>query len=141
MGKPQYKQIEKMLHTMKDELIRGIDDDIKEGKEDSKSDIGDLYDVASSERDRELSLLLGERGRSKLQEIEDALNRIREGTYGICEECEEQIVPGRLKVMPFTRVCVNCKSKEEREKGVIPIYEGERRYRKFSISEVKEEEE
>ena len=70
---------------------------------------GDIYDQASSERDRELDLLLGDREREKLRSLDEALDRISEGEYGVCEECEEEIPLGRLKVLPFARYCVRCK--------------------------------
>ena len=80
---------------------------------------GDIYDQASSERDRELDLLLGDREREKLRSIDEALDRIDDGEYGICEECEEEIPLGRLKVMPFARFCVRCQSDME---GARPVH-------------------
>ena len=128
-----------MLLKMREELTHGIDKNVKGEKDDERSDVGDVYDMASSERDRELTLLLGERGREKLQEIDNALKRIEEGTYGVCEECEESITPGRFKAMPFTRVCVNCKEKEERERGVVKTFDKERTHRQFTMTDVRED--
>ena len=56
-----------------------------------KFEIGDIYDTASNERERELSLILGDRDREKLAEIEDALERIENGNYWICDECGEKL--------------------------------------------------
>ena len=139
MTKSTYIQIKRMLLKMRKELTQGIEESVREEKDDERSDVGDVYDIASSERDRELSLLLGERGREKLQEIDSALKRIEEGTYGICENCEEKIAPGRFKAMPFTRVCVNCKSKEERERGVVKTFDKERTHRQFTMTDVDED--
>ena len=60
MTKSTYVQIKKMLLKMRKELTQGIEESVKEEKDDERSDVGDVYDIASSERDRELSLLLGE---------------------------------------------------------------------------------
>ena len=54
-------------------------------------------------------------GAGKLSEIEDALERIKDTSYGGCEECGEPIAEDRLRALPFTRVCVECQSKNERE--------------------------
>lgn len=100
---------------MKAQVLRGIRDDLKEGREGQKDDGRDTYDVASEERDREISYLLTDRDRGKLQSIDQALERIEQGTYGICESCEGEITHERLKAMPFTRLCVQCQSERETE--------------------------
>ena len=61
-------------------------------------DIGDEGDRADNERIREVSILLSARDKEKLLAIEEALERIREGTYGTCAECGDEIGAGRLKV-------------------------------------------
>ncbi len=76
---------------------------------------GDVCDIASSERERELTLRLSERDRQKLRAIEEALDRIKDGTFETCEECEAKIPIGRLRVMPFTTVCVECQSNKEKQ--------------------------
>ena len=57
---------------------------------------GDELDLASDQQDRELSLLLSSRDRKKLLAINEALEKIKEGNYGLCQECGEQIGAGRL---------------------------------------------
>lgn len=76
---------------------------------------GDELDLASDQQDRELSLLLSNRDRKKLLAINEALEKIKEGNYGVCQECGEQIGAGRLKVMPLANYCVDCQSKIEKE--------------------------
>src|SRR5512136_1920054 len=106
------------VEEMKAILLRLKEDTIQEISKTmrSTSDLpsgepsGDIYDQASSERDRELGLLLNDREREKLRNIDEALLRIAEGDYGICEECGCDIPIGRLRVMPFARFCVQCKS-------------------------------
>ncbi len=83
----------------------------------SPFDIGDEGDRADTERTHEFSVLLSERDKEKLLTIEEALERIGEGTYGICEECGEEIGAGRLKAMPLARLCVPCQSRLEKEQA------------------------
>ncbi len=109
------KQAKETLLDMKAQVLRGIRDDLKEGREGQKDDGRDTYDVASEERDREINYLLSDRDRSKVHSIDQALERIDEGTYGVCETCEGEITAERLKVMPFTRLCVQCQSERETE--------------------------
>lgn len=109
------KQAKEKLLDMKSQVLRGIHDDLKEGREGEKDEGRDAYDVASEERDREINYILTDRDRGKLQSIEQALERIEQGTYGICESCEGEITPERLKAMPFTRLCVQCQSERENE--------------------------
>ena len=112
----KWTEIRKILLTMKEQTLREIAKSIKSGSELNVGEepTGDIYDQASSERDRELGLLLNDREREKLHNIDEALLRIDDGDYGVCEECDEDIPLGRLKVLPFTRHCVKCKSDIER---------------------------
>ena len=99
---------------------------------------GDIYDQASSERDRELALLLGDRERDKIRSIDEALMRIDDGEYGICEDCEEEIPLGRLKAMPFARHCVKCKADLEKLQAQTKRFEEDRVYREIASSEEEE---
>jgi DnaK suppressor protein len=75
----------------------------------------DTYDLASEERDREINSILSDRDRVKLKQIDDALERMDEGTYGVCESCGLEIAEERLEAMPFSRLCRDCQQDEERE--------------------------
>lgn len=101
------------LLEMRKEILRVIQKDMKEGREGEADEGRDTYDIASDERDREISLLLGDRERKKLQLIEDALRRVDTGEYGDCDECGGEIAGGRLDAMPFTRLCVTCQDEAE----------------------------
>jgi len=81
------------------------------------SDTGDEGDRADTERTHEVSILLSVRDKEKLHAVEEALERVREGTYGVCEECGDEIGGGRLKAMPLAKSCVNCQSQMEKEKA------------------------
>jgi DnaK suppressor protein len=132
-------EIKQMLLKMKEETLKEISKAVKSGSDlPSGEPSGDIYDQASSERDRELGLLLGDREREKLHNIEEALLKIEEGEYGICEECEEEIPIGRLKVMPFARYCVKCKADIEKQQAQTKRFEEERVYREISLGEEEE---
>ena len=111
---PFKRQIREMLLRSKSEILNEVMG--KRPGEDGplNVDVGDIYDVASNERERELSLILGDREILKLSEIDAALDRLKDKSYGLCDECGEPIAEGRLLAMPFTMVCVECKSKAER---------------------------
>lgn len=116
---------QEMLLRMRRELLADIAGDIRSEAESLGGDIGDVYDMASSDRDKELYRTLGDRERAKINQIEEALMRIQEGTYAVCEECGEEIGLGRLEAMPFTRVCLECQSKLEQEEKTKRFLEEE----------------
>ncbi len=109
------KEVTKKLLDAKSRILQEVSQKIKQESNILKFEIGDIYDIASNERERELTLMLGDRDREKLSEIDEALERIKDNIYGMCEECGEPIAEDRLRALPFTRVCVECQSKNERE--------------------------
>ncbi len=137
----KWQEIRLILEKMKEDALREIRKSVKKGTEAVAAiePGGDIYDQASSERDRELGLLLGDREREKIHSIDEALLRIDEGEYGICEECDEDIPLGRLKAMPFTRHCVKCKSDLEKIQAQTKRVEEERAYREIPLGAEDEE--
>jgi len=133
------KQARETLLDMKTQVLRGIREDLKEDREGQKDDGRDTYDVASEERDREINYLLSDRDRSKVLSIDQALERIEEGTYGVCESCEGEITAERLKAMPFTRLCVQCQSERETEAKRNRRAEDLGAFRRISTSDAEEE--
>ena len=107
-------KIKEMLLQMKKELMQGVVQSIKDESDYLKNDVGDFYDHASNDRDRELALTFTDRERTKLVQIDEALKRIEEGGYGECDNCMDEIGEDRLKVMPFAKLCLSCKIELER---------------------------
>jgi len=133
------EDLKAMLLKMKEETLQEINKTVKSGTDVPVNEpSGDIYDQASSERDRELGLLLGDREREKLRHIDEALLRLEEGEYGICEECEEEIPIGRLKIVPFARHCVKCKADLEKQQAQTKRFEEDRAYRDISLGEEEE---
>jgi DnaK suppressor protein len=132
-------EMKAMLLRMKEDTLKEISKAMKSGTDSQTGEpSGDIYDQASSERDRELGLLLGDREREKLRNIDEALLKIDEGEYGICEECEEEIPIGRLRVMPFARYCVKCKADIEKLQAQTKRFEEDRVYREIALGEEEE---
>jgi DnaK suppressor protein len=79
---------------------------------DVNSRQGDLADQASGNNEVHIALKLKQTDAKILQAIEEALVRMEKGTYGICRDCGELIAPARLEAIPWTRVCITCKQKQ-----------------------------
>jgi RNA polymerase-binding protein DksA len=73
-----------------------------------------MAEVASVTLDREIDYTLEENSEHVLADIETALTKIDEGTYGICENCGQPIAEERLTAMPWARFCIDCKRLQER---------------------------
>jgi RNA polymerase-binding transcription factor DksA len=79
----------------------------------------DLVDVATETFEREKGLALESSVQGMLQMVEEALRRARNGTYGVCDGCGRLIDANRLRVIPYTRLCIKCKEREERLRSVL----------------------
>jgi RNA polymerase-binding transcription factor len=73
---------------------------------------GDMADQASGNNEVHIQLKLKQTDAKILQAIEEALSRIDKGAYGVCRDCGEPIAAARLKAIPWTRVCITCKEKQ-----------------------------
>jgi DnaK suppressor protein len=76
---------------------------------------GDSIDITTAEQTDATDLLFQDRLKAMLQEIEGALRKLDDGTYGECEECGDPIVAKRLEIQPTARYCVECKEEIEQE--------------------------
>ena len=76
---------------------------------------GDEVDVASDVVDGRLLESLGAQDSNRLQMINNALDRIKQGTYGRCLVCKEEIPEERLEAIPYAFMCINCQSRNERQ--------------------------
>ena len=79
----------------------------------------DLVDVATETFEREKGLALESSVQGMLQMVEDALRRARSGTYGVCDGCGRPIDVNRLRAIPYARLCIKCKEREERLRSVV----------------------
>src|SRR5207248_11335541 len=97
------------------------------------------YALASEAGDREINSTLSDRDREKVQATDDALARVEDGTYGVCESCEPDIAEGRLEALPFTRLCISCQAEREKEAKTMKRFEEDRTYRRLATNEPDEE--
>ncbi len=112
----------KLLAKKKEDIIEGIkhisEDTLKKSPKDASGDISGytyhMADVATDTYDREFSLGLVSSDRELLYELDDAVKRIEDGSFGVCEECKCLIAKIRLKAVPHARLCVKCQEKRER---------------------------
>ena len=107
-------QMTAMLKEMREELLEDVTRSMREESDHLRFNVGDFYDHASEDRQRELALTLSNRERSKLHQIDDALKRIENGEYGFCEVTGEKIGEERLIAMPFTKLSVEAQEEIER---------------------------
>ena len=107
-------QMTVMLKEMRKELLEDVTRSMKEESDHLRFNVGDFYDHASEDRQRELALTLSNRERSKLHQIDDALKRIESGEYGFCEVTGEKIGEERLVALPFTKLSIEAQEEIER---------------------------
>jgi DnaK suppressor protein len=123
LNKKELSEFKKIVLKIKDGILEGIqhisDDTLKKSQKEASGDISGytyhMADVATDTYDREFSLGLASNERKLLYELDDALKKIEDGTFGICEECKALIARTRLKAVPYARLCVKCQEKREKK--------------------------
>lgn len=111
----KYEAIKKDLERQKGALLAGAGEIISNGLNPGGTNLSDLGDQASAEADQNFILRLKGREQRLLKKIDEALERIASGTFGICDSCGEEIGYKRLKARPVTVLCIECKTREEEE--------------------------
>ena len=111
------EETKQKCHEMLLEMRRDLVNEAKANRQSysGRHYFGDLGDRATSDMEAEYVHMVGERLRQRLYQIEEALDTIKNGDYGICTECEEPINEKRLLLMPFALLCVRCQSELERQ--------------------------
>jgi DnaK suppressor protein len=120
MSKLTKKKLEffkKLLNERIDELLNQANETVS-GMTSHKENLPDPSDRATLESDRNFTLRIRDRERKLIGKIKEALERIEQGTYGICEDCGEEISTERLKARPVTTLCIDCKKTQETEEKV-----------------------
>ena len=115
MKKKDFSKFAKLLREEKARLLNHTEKNKKEDLTLSAEDLADEVDLASSELSQTVSLRLRDRERTVLQKIEEALSKIEEGIYGVCESCEEVIETKRLEIQPTAELCIRCKEAQEQQ--------------------------
>jgi len=135
MRKAFLKKARETLESMRAQMLKNVQQELQEGRDQNKDEGMDTYDLASDARDREISHILTDRDRGKLEAIDEALSRVDDNSYGLCEDCGAEIAEGRLQALPFTRLCVTCQSDRERESRMNKRYEEDRSFRRLGAGD------
>ncbi len=123
LNKTKLKQFEQILENEKEETLKIIREINTSQRKGVKNDNGDLSSYSTHQADQgtdadsqEKEVYMLENMQDKLKNINQALKRIFEKTYGLCEMCGDFIEEGRLKIVPFATMCIKCKTVEEDKK-------------------------
>ena len=82
------------------------------------ADTAHMADLSADTYERELSMDIASSEQKVLYEIDDALKRLEEGTYGACQQCAKPVSLSRLRAVPYTSMCISCqRAKEQQTKG------------------------
>jgi len=95
-------------------LLERLRAEMDSSVETSGQPLTDVSDMASAHMDQETSFSIGSVESRTVSEIDRALERLEEGTYGVCENCGARIPASRLRALPFASRCVTCQNEEER---------------------------
>lgn len=115
MNQKDLKRFKKMLEDSRTALLDSAKKTLMEESNFDTDDLPDEIDQASSEYAQSMVFRLRDREKFLLQKIEKALARIEDGTFGVCERCEEDIAPKRLEARPVTTLCIRCKEEQEKK--------------------------
>lgn len=114
MNKAQLKRFKGLLEEKRDEILKKAKQTLNEDMSLDASDLPDEMDLASSEYLQSFTFRLRGREKAFLDKIDKALIKIEDGTFGMCESCEEEISTKRLEARPETTLCIRCKEDQER---------------------------
>lgn len=115
MDRDKLEYFRKRLLMMREELIQKAASTLNtELRSTGKGDGLDFADLAGHETDRNFMLRVRDRERKLIAKIDSALERIADGTYGICDECGCGISERRLEARPVATLCIDCKNEQER---------------------------
>jgi RNA polymerase-binding protein DksA len=122
-NKKELAEFKKLILKRKEEILENIkhisEDTLKKSQKEASGDISGytyhMADVATDTYDREFSLGRVSNEREVIYELDDALKKIEEGTFGVCEECKTLITKVRLRAVPYARLCVKCQQRKEKK--------------------------
>ena len=122
LNKQQLKQFKEMLLRQRASVAGEIKSIAKEAAKNPRESSGDLSaytvhmaDMSSDTYERELAMNIASSEQEVLYQIDDALKRLDEGTYGLCQTCEKPIAMNRLKAVPHTSMCIDCQRVQEQK--------------------------
>ena len=116
-------ELEKFKKVLEEQLHELQSDFGKKYQSMNSTALPDINDQASAESERNFEIRIKDRERKLIGKVQEALKKVAEGTYGICESCGESIGSKRLMARPVTNLCINCKAEmeadEKREESLM----------------------
>lgn len=119
LSKKELKKFQEMLNEKRKVVVERAKQMLSEGMVLDANDLPDEMDLASSEYIQSFEFRLRGREKSLLSKLDLALKKIDDGTFGICEVCDEPIGKKRLEARPETSLCIKCKEDQEREERTM----------------------
>lgn len=113
MSKRDQKRVRRSLESKREELLARVREAVRE-RERNESPESDLGDQATNTVSREVLIELSSSERAVLKLIDQALDRLDEGTYGQCVNCRQPIQNKRLEAVPWARHCIECQELQDR---------------------------
>jgi RNA polymerase-binding protein DksA len=114
-NKRELEQFRLALHTLRSGRIGDKESREQEALRAQGQDVSvdHMADFGTDNYEQEFTLGIVEQDVETLRDIHDALTRVKDGSFGLCEECLKPVARARLKALPYARLCVDCKMKEE----------------------------
>ena len=113
MDKKRLEYYRKKLQAKREELLKNIARTEQEGREADEDPTVDLADKAANSYTKEFLFGQTNHDRFILNLVEDALERMKNGSYGLCVHCHEEVQQKRLEAVPWARHCIFCQEKQE----------------------------
>ena len=114
MDEEQLQEIRENLLIMREEVLEESERAYAASQSLGKDGVPDIGDMSSNSYNQEVLMNLSATQRSRVRDIDAALERMDQGVYGLCAGCEEEIPQRRMEVRLFSRYCVDCKSEVEK---------------------------
>lgn len=120
MNRNDIEKFKSLLLVLKEQSLKQLEEDeaeisinVRESSGENSSHSFHLADMGTDSMDREKAFLIASKESAQIKEIFHALEKLENGEFGICEQCQAEINHHRLEAIPYARLCLDCKSKEE----------------------------
>jgi DnaK suppressor protein len=113
MDKKKVEHFKKRLLTKQEELLRLVSKSEKDGREADEEATQDIADKAANSYTKEFLFHQSDENRRLLQLVNESLERLKNGSYGLCLACHEEVQQKRLEAVPWARHCIECQEKQD----------------------------
>ena len=113
MDKKKAEVYKKRLQGKQEELLRLVTNSERDGREADEEATQDIADKAANSYTKEFLFHQSDENRRTLQLVNEALDRMKNGSYGLCVACQEEVQQKRLEAVPWARHCIECQEKQD----------------------------